>query len=167
MPARSTRERRPGYDYNVATLPAETTENARNLDHARERVAQMTLLAFDQSERVNSTPIDDDTGELRPDAGFVELIDVRFWTARGKSASVTYCSIWVRDHKGGRWFAGYGTAGGGGYHKPSAALDAAIRSAGITLEGDIHGAGERPMEHALHAIAVALGYGDRPRTIVH
>lgn len=162
-----TRQQRPGYDCNVATLPeGNEIENARNLDGTRERVAQMTLVVFDVVERTNATPIDADTGELAPDAGFVELIDARFWMARGNRASVVYCSIWVRDNRGRRWLSGYGTAGGGGYHKQSAALADAIKSTGITLEDDIHGRGDRSMEHALHAIAVALGYHDKPRAII-
>ena len=85
---------------------------------------------------------------------------------RSNSASVVYCSIWVHSHvpqdsglKNGYW-SGRGTAGGGGYHKESAALAGAIESAGITLEGNIGGCGEGSMRHALTAIARSLGYED-------
>ena len=44
-----------------------------------------------------------------------------------------------------------------GYHKDSAALSAALDSAGITLSEDIAGRGDGPMREALTAIVRATG----------
>lgn len=89
--------------------------------------------------------------------------------------SVMHCSLWINwSDTHGR---GQGQAGGGGYHKASAALDAAIRDAGIALRGDVYGSrksnapasisgvGEAAMHTAIYAIATAVT-GKR-RFIVH
>ena len=73
--------------------------------------------------------------------------------------TVAYCSLWV---SGGR---GQGSAGGYGYHKPSAALADAIQDAGIVLDRSISGVGDSAMTEACEAIARALT-GKR-RFIVH
>lgn len=52
---------------------------------------------------------------------------------------------------------GGGRAGGGGYHKPSAALCAALSDAGVNLDENISGAGDGAMEAAIEAIAKAVG----------
>lgn len=69
-------------------------------------------------------------------------------------------SVWVHGDGG---CAGHGTAGGYGYHRPSAALQEALMSAGIKLVEPIDGAGDWAMESALLAIAEHLGY---PNAIV-
>ena len=131
------------YKGNIATLPdAEHISNARNYWQEKELVNRLQVVAKVGDEY--ETPI-----------------DARFWMGRSRSASVVYCSIWVHgrinDYKD---WSGRGTAGGGGYHKESAALDAAIRSAGIVMDSHFGGCGEGAMRHALTAIAVALGYED-------
>lgn len=55
---------------------------------------------------------------------------------------------------------GHGSAGGGGYHKPSAAASAAIASAGYKLENPFGGHGEGAMHDALIAIARFNGYSN-------
>ena len=56
----------------------------------------------------------------------------------------------------------YGQVGkrvcGYGYHKESAAIAAAIESAGISLDTDISGVGDGAIKEALSAIANALGF---------
>jgi len=77
--------------------------------------------------------------------------------------STAYCALWINAHPvNGR---GNGKAGGGGYHKPSAALAAAIDDAGIQLSESINGVGDSAMERALEAIARAAT-GKR-RFIIH
>ena len=49
--------------------------------------------------------------------------------------STVYCALWVGDRRG------WGSAGGWGYHKQSAALSEAIRRAGIELYGNPYGRG--------------------------
>lgn len=81
------------------------------------------------------------------------LVDARFYMGRSRSASTVYASFWVM---GGDYLAGHAKAGGGGYHKQSAALGSAIRNAGIELDSSINGVGEDAMQDALLAIAAAV-----------
>ena len=116
-----------------------------------------------------------------------EIVDCRTY---GAGATV-YCSIWVHSIKENKrptdWAyggtSGKGSAGGYGYHKSSAAVADAIRSAGIVLTGDpygrpsnsdtpaqtramlkkpahIGGCGDESIRCALLAIAYAAGYTD-------
>jgi hypothetical protein len=100
------------------------------------------------------------------------IVEARFYMGRSSSASNVYCSLWVH---GAEYCAGHGVAGGYGYHKESAALQGAIKMAGITLFGSnyarahdqkrvnfkdlahIGGCGYGSMETALKAIARAAG----------
>lgn len=70
-----------------------------------------------------------------------EIITVRFYMSRSASASVVYCCLWVRNICSGK-----GTAGGWGYHRSSAALAEAIRSAGIELYGSPYHGGKARAE---------------------
>ena len=93
------------------------------------------------------------------------IVTARVWTDRSRNASTVYASLWVMV--GDDPTSGHGSAGGGGYHKNSAALCEAVQSAGIKLQhtrpdrrGErayINGVGDRAMEHALLAIARAAG----------
>jgi len=129
----------------------------------------------------------------KPGQDFKELITCRCYMGRSSQASVVYASIWVH---GGRvqlkkgaepveiYVSGKGSAGGYGYHKSSAAIDEAIRSAGIELYGSpyapgktrtrrnggqeeaidykrqasISGVGDSAIQDALYAIGEALHY---------
>jgi hypothetical protein len=94
------------------------------------------------------------------------VVDARFWMGRSNSASVVYCSIWVHSRHKDIDCSGYGTAGGGNYHKESEALDSAIKTAGINLWTDktftkirhIDGAGKNAMKDAVEAIARGAGF---------
>lgn len=111
------------------------------------------------------------------------VIDCRVYMGRSSSASTVYASIWVSvsdKKKPDSWTYGYtsghGSAGGYGYHKTSAAIGDAIRSAGIELYGspylrsdrdegmkkrcDIGGVGDTAVRAALRAIAYAAGFTD-------
>lgn len=116
-----------------------------------------------------------------------EIVDCRTYGA----GSTVYCSIWVRGVKDNKkpvdWVynntSGRGRAGGYGYHKESAAVGDAIRSAGVLLTGSpyglpsnsdtpaqtrallkkpahIGGCGDEAIRCALLAIAYAAGYTD-------
>ena len=116
-----------------------------------------------------------------------EIVDCRTYGA----GSTVYCSIWVQGIKDNKkpadWVygrtSGRGSAGGYGYHKESAAVAKAIRSAGIILTGSPYGTpvnsdtpaqtrallkkpahigecGEGSIRCALMAIAYAAGYTD-------
>lgn len=119
------------------TLPTERIENGKNFSKDKETHAIMHVIALTKK-------------------GPVQCITTRFYSGRSRNASVHYCSIWYYGNK--QWGAGHGQAGGWGYHKDSAALDSAIRSAGIKLDKDISGVGNSAMREALTAIANKLGY---------
>jgi hypothetical protein len=134
-----------------ATLPAETVSNARNYGGDKETVTRLCVVGKKN-------------GEL------CSIVEARFYMGRSRDASTVYCSLWVSGEK---WCSGSGKAGGYGYHKESAALDAAIRSSGIFLGGAnystnegridykkraaIGGCGSDSMRMALKAIARAAG----------
>lgn len=118
----------------TAILPAENTRNARQPDN-KELVAAYSLIAKTE------------TGNL------LEVVTARFWMGRSRSAMEVKCCVWV--HSPDHYYSGKGSAGGGGYCKKSAALDSAIRDAGIQLSRSIHGTGE--IREGMRAIAGALG----------
>lgn len=90
------------------------------------------------------------------DGRFAEPVRVRWYASR--SGASVHCNVWV--HGCDFSISGAGVAGGYGYHKESAALDAAIRSAGIVLSESIDGCGDSGSIAAVEAIARALGYTD-------
>lgn len=131
-------------------------QNARNYAPQRETVNTLRVV----SRFLN-----------KPESGLRTICEARFYMARrSDGASPVYCSLWVH---GELYCSGRGKASGYGYHKQSAALQAAIDSAGINLTGNnysrvpeddndkkqarIDGCGTRAMENAMQAIAVAAG----------
>lgn len=88
-------------------------------------------------------------------SGNKEAIKVELFMGRSNSASVVYCNFFIIGLQ-----SGAGSAGGGGYDKQSAAVSAAIESAGIKLSKDISGVGPTAIREALGAIMEALGYKD-------
>ena len=93
---------------------------------------------------------------VNSDDGLKNIITARCYMGRSPSASTVYASIWIYDEK--HHTSGTGKASGYGYHKQSAAISEAIRSAGIVLNENIAGAGDSVIEQALEAIAEALGF---------
>lgn len=86
-----------------------------------------------------------------------EPVTLRTYMAkRSDGAGRVYASLWV--HGKGIHCSGAGHASGYGYHKGSAAAQAAIEAAGIELAEAIDGRGDSAIDSALIAIAVALGY---------
>ena len=78
------------------------------------------------------------------------IVDARvYWPG-----SVAYACVWVFGDS--VYGSGAGKAGGGGYCKESAAIDAAIRDAGVTLSESVDGSGVRAAEDALQAVARAV-----------
>lgn len=101
--------------YMRAILPEVGVSNALNMGDKKETIQQI-LVIDKKTERT--------------------IVDARFYMGRSSKASSIYCSIWLR---GEVYTSGGGTAGGWGYHKKSAALASAIRSAGIELYGSPYG----------------------------
>ena len=87
-------------------------------------------------------------------SGIVELASLRIYGTQAKN----YACLWVHDRKSGIHCSGSGSAGGYGYHRPSAAAAEAFQSAGIELSKHIGGVGESAMKEALNALAKKLGY---------
>lgn len=142
-------------------------QNARNLANEKETVREMHVVAL-KGGKIHHPVV------------------ARFYMGRSAQASTVYCSVWIskpgeirKDGEGytdGFYTSGRGSAGGYGYHKESAALASALSSAGVELYGSpygrdekpvrmtakhrcyIGGCGDRSMEDALKAVAVALGY---------
>ena len=94
-----------------------------------------------------------------------EIVAVRCYMGRSRNASTVYAAIWVNG--AGIYTSGKGSAGGHGYHKISAAVGEAIKSAGIELYDNpygvqqyIDGIGNEAIEEAITAIAKAAGSQD-------
>jgi hypothetical protein len=80
------------------------------------------------------------------------VIDARWWMGKARSASIVYCSVWINP-PGHDEASGYGTAGGYGYHKESAALEEAFESAGLKFAASFGGGGDHAMRKAIEAVA--------------
>lgn len=83
--------------------------------------------------------------------GKKEVLVVRWYMGRSRTASRVYCTIW------GSRFSGTGHAGGYGYDKFSAAFQKACQDAGITLDKSIAGVGDEAVRQALLAIGESVG----------
>jgi hypothetical protein len=109
-------------------------------------------------------------------------VSVKCYMGRSNSASVVYCNVWIHAEAKAGYISlsGSGSAGGGGYHKISAAVDEALRSAGVQLYGSpysnrekpnmkhtasISGVGDSAIEAALVAICRALGYRGKVKLV--
>ena len=120
----------------TATLPLTTQSNGKNLSCQKEMVSAMSAVAL-----IN--------GKMR------EVVVARWYMARkSDGASPVYASIWT--YGAGFDISGHGRATGHGYHKASAALSAALDSAGIVLSERIAGGGDGAIRRALEAIARAI-----------
>ena len=110
------------------------------------------------------------SGEMR------EVVTVKCYMSRSASASVVHAVLWVRCADG-VWTSGSGSAGGYGYHKESAAIADAVRSAGIKLKDlendrkdhwfDLSGTGTSYYSQVFEAIARAAGYRGRTLLVSH
>ena len=93
-----------------------------------------------------------------------EVVVARWYMARKSDGeSPVYASIWT--YGAGLDVSGHGRATGYGYHKASAALSAAMDSAGIVLSERISGAGDGAIRRAVEAIARAIA-GDAAEILI-
>ncbi len=129
----------------TATLPSAARSNGKNLSPQKALVSAMSAVAL-----IN--------GKMR------EVVVARWYMARkSDGASPVYASIWT--YGAGFDISGYGRATGGGYHKASAALSAAIDNAGIVLSERIDGVGDGAIRRALEAVARAIA-GDAAEILI-
>ena len=118
---------------------------------------------------------------VRHGGELAEAVTVRtYYSPRGSGMQPVRACIWISAPRGSgaAWRSGRGSAGGCGYHKESAAIADAVRSAGVTLQGEPAGryrpAGSAPVDRSrpfdfggtgdsyyrdiFEAIARAMGY---------
>jgi hypothetical protein len=119
----------------TATLTSPNASNGRNYGDTKETTDSFVVIGIEKGEPV-------------------ELATARIYKGRSANASRVYASLWLR---GGNYASGSGWAAGYGYHRDSAALEEAIRSAGVKLGAKIEGRGDRAMLEALEAIGVMCG----------
>lgn len=112
-----------------------------------------------------------------PSGELHEVITVKCYMGHSASASVVHAVLWVRCADG-VWTSGSGSAGGYGYHKESAAIADAIKSAGIELKDldrtdrkvrwfDFGGTGTSYYPQVFEAITRAAGYRGRTLLVSH
>ena len=127
----------------TATLSRAARSNGKNMSPQKELVSAMSAVAV-----IN--------GKMR------EVVIARWYKARkSDGASPVYASIWT--YGAGFDISGHGRATGYGYHKASAALSAAMDSAGIVLSERIEGDGA--IRRAVEAIARAIA-GDAAEILI-
>lgn len=113
----------------ISFNPAEDDRDIRSYQRERHFDSQLSI-------------IDMDTGR--------EIACVRFYWPN----ETVYCVVWIFSDKPAR---GCGKAGGGGYHKRSAAMSEALARAGVTLPEPVNGCGDSAMDDALLALARHMG----------
>ena len=79
--------------------------------------------------------------------------------------AMTTAAVWINS--GDSHTSGTGKAGGGGYHRASAAAAEAISNAGFDLSEAIDGRGDGAIESAMIAIAYALGHHEALLHVAH
>jgi len=132
-----------------ATLATQNPNGGKNYGGEKELINAYSIVAHDGDE-------------------LHEAVVLRVYMGRSRTASRVYASLWAFGPHGAEIYtAGHGQAGGGGYHKASAATHDAIKAAGFELSESIHGRGTEPMLDALQALAVAMGYSGPMTTIRH
>ncbi len=112
----------------------EPTE-AININHRKEKHYMESLLGV---------VVDD--GQLK------EVVDLRVY---GTNA-MNYVCVWINDSKHNIHATGSGSAGGYGYHRPSAAASEAFAKAGVEFTDELAGRGDTIMESAVEAVVRKL-----------
>lgn len=84
-------------------------------------------------------------GELRT------LLDLRIYFPN----QVCYAALWAPCND---WVNGTGKAGGGGYHKQSAAVSAAFTAAGYSFTEHWGGSGDEAIKDAIRAVCALHGF---------
>lgn len=139
----------------VAEVKGTDVRNGRNFAGEKATVGGYTVVAYRKGR-------------------FYEPVRVRFYEAKNaKGGGAVYATVWASNGDKVS-VSGSGNASGYGYDKASAAMDTALKNAGITLRGDLYGkdtsraakrktahidgTGTAGIEAALCAVARAMGY---------
>lgn len=136
-------------------FPETETKNARVTDR----------LDAQESETIHGVAFSPDArNDGAYDDRFSEPITVRlYWPKRGNGMGAVSANVWIRTADG-RHYSGRGSAGGCGYCKASAAVDVALRSAGIVVlnergeKASLHGIGMETIRQVLLQLGRACGY---------
>ena len=80
------------------------------------------------------------------DGEIVEAVILRIYGTQARN----YCCLWVQGN--GIYSSGSGQAGGYGYHRASAAAQAAFETAGIKLKDAIDGRGDSAIKDAVEVL---------------
>jgi len=91
-----------------------------------------------------------------------EAVELRIY----KTDGFDYCCLWTYGHSEDMYRHGTGRAGGGGYHRASAAACEAIYNAGIELSEAINGRGDSMMREAIESIADEMYSGRSHKVFV-
>ena len=129
-----------GYDWNQAALHPGEYRNAKGQANNQERLQTWALRPHSDPEQT--------------------LAEFATYISRsGDGASPVHCSIWL--HTQTEYRSGQGKASGYGYCKTSAAIGAALESAGIELLSSCRGSGEHAAKIAVEAAIRAMGFKGR------
>lgn len=77
------------------------------------------------------------------------VVTLRIYSTQSRN----YACVWINNGAAGIHLSGGGYAGGYGYHRASAAAQAALNDAGVILGENISGVGDSAIERALLAVA--------------
>ena len=130
------------------TLPKTIISNAKNLGEDKEIVRALSIV-------VNTKK------------GLKEIVCARWYMGRSPNASRVHCSLWLMVGQHYYSNSGYGTAGGWGYCKRSAAFAEALESAGVGVSESASGQGLSVVREQLLALVKAMGYQGKAIVIEH
>jgi len=103
-----------------------------------------------KSHRRENNFMEQYTGFVLIDGELREIVTLRIYGTNAKN----YACLWYNNIA--EWASGSGSAGGYGYHRPSAAAQEAFDTAGVTLSECISGRGDSAIREAVEALAKAM-----------
>jgi hypothetical protein len=105
---------------------------------------------FSRAHRKENHFMQEYIGVAIQDNDLKEVVNLRVYGTQAKN----YACVWYRA--GGVYGSGSGSAGGGGYHRPSAAAYEALSKAGVELSEPISGRGDGSIQEAVLALTKKL-----------
>lgn len=105
---------------------------------------------FNRNHRKENHFMEQYTALILTKEGMREAVTLRVYGTQ----AMNYVCLWFNN--GDQWASGTGSAGGYGYHRPSAAAAEALKKAGVELSERIHGQGDEVIREAVKALAKKL-----------